>query len=48
MKRGIEKGIEKGVEQERKRVEARDKKIAKFLQSINVSEKDIAAAFAIK
>jgi hypothetical protein len=48
IERGIEKGIEKGIEQERKRVEARDKKIAKFLQSINVSEKDIAAAFAIK
>ena len=52
MEKGMEKGLEKGrfegAEQERKKFAARDKKIAKFLRSIGVSEEGVAAALAIK
>ena len=37
-----------GVEQERKKNEARDKKIAEYLRSIGVSAEGVEAALAIK
>ena len=49
---GIEKGFEKGklegADQERKKNEARDKKIAEFLRSNGVSSELLTEALAIK